>query len=313
MEKELKNTIVRFVIYSLLYFFVGFSFMKVYEYLTNFQGYHDAVIAGLAAKVPKEQYLTRVLFPFAIEYFVGNVPLYYLGDVVRLNKIAFILLFTITMLAFQYYLKYWFKEEIALIGTLFFALTIPYGYLIGGQVDILFNMFLFIISAILIRKNIFLPLFPIIIIGVLNRETILFVPFLYLLAQKEITLSVIKRSMALEISGLAVHGFIRAVRGGFGGINYSDAFLWNIACHHCAIALFLLFNIFWFLAFFRIGNKPQLLQRWALSVPFFIIANYHFGFNHETRLFFPLAIIIIPLALWNLFSPKEEVMLHQNH
>jgi hypothetical protein len=264
-------------------------------------GYFESVRDGT-----KEQYSSRILFPFLYEYteqVLHEFSVPYFSDELRLYKISLILTLAGIGLAFQWYLELWFSEGPAFSGTLFLFLVIHYTYMFGGHIDSLFNLLLFIVCASLIVRKINWLLYIIIPLGALNRETILFVPFLYFLAEysDQNKWNACWKSITLFLSGFLIYGIIRLLRVGFDSSGYSDLFFWNFACHHCNLTLFFMFHLFWILAFIGLSQKPFILQRWAISIPFFIVVHYHLGSVREVRMFLPLAVIIIPLALWVLF------------
>ncbi len=295
------------VIYLCMYLVFGFFFIRTSVPFDGELGYHASVLDK-----SKEQYVNRILFPFLIDYSstaFNKLGISYLADIARLYKIAYIVVFAMAALMFQFYLMRWFEEKVAVIGTLILLMSLPFSFIITGHVDSIFDLLLFTAAAWLILNKRFLPLIPIVLIGSLNRQTVVFVSFLYFLANFEE-----KRWFKVSFqSGIlfaipVLTGFVvRYLRDVLDKQSYPNMFVWNVACHHCLISMLLLFHVFWILAFVGLRTKPFVLRRWALAVPFFLIIHYQFGFIWETRMFLPLAVILIPLGLLSLCpAPKHN-------
>lgn len=297
----------RLILWFFVYLIIGFYFVRTTINFEDELSYHKSVLIN-----EKEQYSTRVLFPFLVEFTSNTLELYsipYISDLSRIYRLLYILTIALVALLFQIYLQIWFEEKIALIGTLFLLISLPFSFIITGHLDVIFDLGLFILGAMFILKNKFWPLIPIVFIGAFNRQTIMFLAFLYFLAnfdEKKWFTICIKSSALLSIP-IIINLLIRYFRDVLDKSAASDKFIWNLACHHCTLSLFLLFHVFWFLAFLKLSHKPIVLQRWTLSVPFFLIFNYLFGSIWETRMFLSLAIIIIPLGLFTLFS-KDSLL-----
>lgn len=292
----------RLILWFFAYLVIGFYFVRTTINFEDELSYHKSVLIN-----EKEQYSTRVLFPFLVEFTSNTLELYsipYISDLSRIYRLLYILTIALVALLFQIYLQIWFEEKIALIGTLFLLISLPFSFIITGHLDVIFDLGLFILGAMFILKNKFWPLIPIVFIGAFNRQTIMFLGFLYFLTQIStkrwfiVTLKSLILSAISPIMGLSITYY----RDNLDKASYPNMFIWNLACHHCFISVLLLFHIFWILAFIQLHKKPIFFQRLCLSVPFFIILQYLMGFVWETRLFLDLAIILIPSSLFTLFK-----------
>ncbi|MBI4148445.1 hypothetical protein HY490_04095 [Candidatus Woesearchaeota archaeon] len=296
----------RWMLYVLMYAVVGFYFVRTGVNFEGEVGYHQSVLDK-----SKEQYANRILFPFAVDA-VSNVlhtfSLDYFGDVARLYRLLYVMVIAAVALAFQNYLRLWFDEKTSVIGTLLLLVSLPFSFIITGHVDSLFDLLLFTVGAHGIVTRKFWPLPLIVLIGAFNRTTIVFLAMLYFFAEfsNRSWSGVGIRAGVLVGIEVSVNMFVSHMRDVLDKPVYQDVFLWNIGCHHCLISVFLLFHVFWVLAFVGLREKPFVLQRWALVVPFYLVVHYLTGYVWETRMFLPLAVILIPLGLFSLFPNPEH-------
>ncbi len=293
----MKQNLILLVIYLML----SIGFVQIQNNNEYLVGYHKNVIENT-----KEQYGSRVLIPFVFEYAEKlSQKVYPLGRemvIIFLYKTSFAILTAITILLFQQYLQNWFTKETAIIASLILLASFPFAFYNGGGVDSVLNLAVFVICADAIVKKRFWMLYWIIPFAALNRETVLFIPFMYFLSEYSFDnkFKIFRNTVLLGFLAVIPQLLIKLVRGLLTKTTYSDRFVWNFACHQCYVSIFLLFNIFWIFAFWNWANKPHTIKRWLILVPFFILAHYHFGFVHELRMFLPLAVIIIPSAVFEM-------------
>lgn len=293
----------KLIVYTFLYLVIGFYFVRTTVVFDGEIEYHKSVLDK-----SKEQYVNRVLFPFMVQY-TSELLQYktsYLADIMRIYRFLYIIILASVALLFQKYLMYWFDEKTAVLGTLLLLISIPFSFIITGHIDSLFDLGLFTLSAILIVRNYYLPLIPILFVGAFNRQTIVFVALFYFLAKfnNKNWVVVFFKAGILALIPIITGFVVRYLRDVLDKPSYPNMFLWNVACHHCFISVFVLFNIFWVLAFVGLRKKPFVLQRWVFVIPFFLIIHYLFGFIWETRMFLPLAVILVPLGLFS-FYPES--------
>jgi hypothetical protein len=204
---------------------------------------------------------------------------------------------------FDRYMRVWFTRPAAAGGALALAAIIPFTYFRVVQESDPINLLAFVLAywAMAVERDFLL--FPLVLLGTLNRETTALIPALYLVARiggrpgREVA----SRTAGLAACWIAVYGGLRLLYGSRG--YYCDVVMWskNIASWGPTIQVLLLFGALWVLALFGARKAPTLLRRSLWLLPPYIALHYVVAMVNEVRLFLPYAPSIIPLAWWALF------------
>jgi len=274
---------------------------------------HSAIISGIA--FAPTQY--RILMPFIAEFIhqiidISIPTIYYLLRVMTTF---------LTLCLFHSYLKRWFDTPTALIGTLYLTASLPLSYMYWPYPSDMVNLIIFILGFIVIRDNKDNWLYPLLILGSLNHEMVVFLILVYLfyhLGEMQVrklifrllsylaTFSVIMFWLRLKYGLLPnfmdnkVH-LIGYPMWQFNINLYSNLFK-SFSLTHPALFILLIFGFFWILAFLNMKKKPKFLVKSAWVIPFYLIIQFLGANFAETRIFLPLFLLLIPLGLWNLDS-----------
>lgn len=227
--------------------------------------------------------------------------------------------------SFHLYLKKWFDDRLAFAGVLFLMAITPLTYF--GQLQesapLLFLTFLLGLWAI--RDDHPLMIVIILVIGVINNETMLFLPVIYFLYNVEkVELKHLWRlsikTISYSLPAYLIVGIIRYInrdRPHLGDLWHLSDNIIGIISHLRAFPLdywqatylyiFFLFGIFWILAYLDFKQKPLFIQRSLLALPLFIIPHLLIGIISEVRLMAPLSFIVIPAAFLSLFPSIKQV------
>lgn len=278
---------------------------------------HSAVIQGIA--FAPTQY--RILMPFTAEFihqiFKISIPAtYYLLRVI--NTFLVLSLFHI-------YLKKWFDTPKTIIGTLYLVASLPLSYMYWPYPSDMFNLTIFILGFISIRDNKDNWLYPLLILGTLDRETVIFlilVYFFYHIGQMDVRKLILRIVSYLVIFSIVVFGLhlkygclpsfmdnkvhlIAYPMYEFNLKMYLNLYK-SFSLTNPAIFIFLIFGFFWILSFLNINKKPKFLVRNVWIIPIYLIIHFCVGNFGETRLFLPLFLLLIPLGFFSLFSQHLE-------
>lgn len=220
---------------------------------------------------------------------------------------------TLTVLVFHVYLRKWFDTKVAMIGTLFLLATMQWTYLNHLQEAEPLNVFIFLIGLFAIREKAFWWLLVIVMVGALNKLTVIFLPLLYFTCwfKTTRTMGLLAKTLVLSMLVALICGTIRWY---FHPIPYMTSFFqWQY--NGSGILFFqgwkffgviFLYGMFWIAAFRFWGKKPLFLRRAALVVPLYCLGHFLIARINETRLFLPLAPIIIPAGLFYIFRENNN-------
>lgn len=259
---------------------------------------HQEVIDG-TADYP-HQY--RPLVPLLCEAMTrGGVPL---RLAYLLQRFSFLFL---AALVLHEFLRGWLSEEVAFGGVIFFVALWPFSCLGQGfqETDPL-NVLVFFVAYALLRSGRYLWLYPLVLVGMLNRET---------------TALVVLLAAAVRIDEwrtarywLLVGGLAAVAAGVYWGLHHyygpREAFTElvtpreNVPANLSRVGslrALVLFGPFWFLALTGLAAQPAFLRRSAVLVPVFLLVHLGYGLLGETRYFLPLAPTILGLGLRRLF------------
>lgn len=215
---------------------------------------------------------------------------------------------------FYRYLEYWLQPVTALLGMFMMAAVIPITYLFYGMqpADPL-NMLVFFaaIWALLNKKDSWL--IPLVIIGMLNRETAILLPLIFALVR--IGIVPVRYCLPRFLASSAIaFGIYLGLRIAFGlKAPYAPTsplhYWWtNLTDWQTWIQLIGFFGVYLLMAWKDWKRKPDFLKRLTLILPIFFLIHFTVGYMREVRYFLPLLPIIIPLTLINI----EERFMKQN-
>jgi len=206
---------------------------------------------------------------------------------------------------FDRYMRVWFTRPAAAGGALALAAIIPFTYFRVVQESDPINLLVFILAfwAMAVERDVLL--FPLVLLGTLNRETTALIPALYFVARigRRPAREVGARTAGLAACWVAVYGGLRLLYGSRG--YYCDVIMWgrNIASWQPTLQVLLLFGAMWVLAVIGARRAPTLLRRSLWLLPPYLALHYVVAMVNEVRLFLPYAPVIIPLS-WLVLFPE---------
>lgn len=189
----------------------------------------------------------------------------------------------------------------------------------------MFNLIIFILGFIVIRDNKDNWLYPLLILGTFNRETVVFlilVYFFYHVGEIHFRKLFLRTVSYIAIFSIIVfclyweYGFLPSFMDNkvhliaypmyqFNLKMYSNLFKF-LSLTNPALFIFLLFGFFWILAFLNMNKKPKFLVKSAWIIPLYLIIHFFVGSFAETRIFLPLFLLLIPLGLFSLFKVEGK-------
>lgn len=229
------------------------------------------------------------------------------------------ILFLLTMLYF--WLVVWFSREIALIGVLFVASTIPVAFR-----DHFFQPWsfldagLFTAGLLAIYGKRYYLLGLITVLAAFNRETSVFIPLAFLIGTLGMsdlrlkTAEVVKKTLAPFGCYIALWALIFfGLRYGLGHLpHFVDAaalFSKNTApdsLMRFVVNGTLFLGAFWILALLGIKHAPIFVRRVSWIVPLYLSVFFMWGVWYEVRLLMPLYPLVIPLGLSFLSASRDN-------
>ena len=219
------------------------------------------------------------------------------------------------------YLAAWFTAEQALIGALFAAATMPVALRDHFfQPWSLLEAALFTAGLLCIHRRRRVLLAAVVAIASFNRETGIFIPIAYLLAEARPVGGAEPergRVLARRLYGAALlalwaavfFGLRAAIGRGASAGTVAGILAYNVSGPVLARALLrgaLIFGAFWIFAALGIRRAPRFVRRTAFVAPLYLAAIGLWGGWHEARLLLPLYAVIVPCALSRLYSPRLE-------
>lgn len=246
----------------------------------------------------------------------------------ELNRFLFVFL---AFVLFHMYLKRWFTTAESFAGVALLAAVMPLAYMNCLQESAPLLLMLFLLSLWAIRDNKIIMLFLLFFLGGLTNETMLILPAVYFFYHlkferfKEIVQLAVKTlliSIPLLITILPIRLITRynpigsdIPREHLGGAYHwpdnwqgitRDINLSFFEWHHAFYIYFIIiFGVIWIYAFIGYTKKPLFLRRASWMIPFFLISHMITGIIKESRQMLPLAFILIPMAMFFLFSKQN--------
>jgi hypothetical protein len=206
------------------------------------------------------------------------------------------------------YLRVWFTDEQALIGVLLLASTLritirqhdyaPFSYL---------EPTFFAIGLLLILHDRRVWLGLLVALASLNRETGIFLVFLFAATQPLTRRNVMT---AIAYTGVWAAVFI-GVRwfGGEADRYWELGRIWRTNLSQPGLTLYnvtAFLGVMWIFAIIGFRRAPAFVQRAAIVIPAYAGAVAVWGLWWEVRLLLPLLPLVLPLALSALFAPAAD-------
>jgi hypothetical protein len=219
--------------------------------------------------------------------------------------------------ALYLYLREWFTWEQALLGVFFTGAVMPmalrdhyyqpWSLLEGG---------LFAVSLLTIRNNQRWMMLILVVLASLNRETAVFIPLTFLLANLDVSAGLRKKTLiksepllwcgAYLLAWLAIFAGLRLLQGSAPLLHTVSELLARntkpVNLVRTLVNTALLFGPFWVFAALGLRNAPDYLKRVSLIIPCYLATIAVWGVWYEVRLLLPLYPILIPLGLAFLFG-----------
>jgi hypothetical protein len=279
---------------------------------------HRQILQGSA----ESPYRYRVLVPFVAEALARGLSAVLPGDRAFLLAYGLYDLAAIFLLlgVLYRYLRAWFSNEQALGGVLFAAATMPVAlrdhYF---QPWSILEAGLFAAGLLCICRGRRWTLAAIVALASFNRETAVFIPLAFLLANASIGGTGEPGRMPVRRAALLFAGYcaiwaavffgLRAVLGGAPpAMPRPEAFSRNTAgavTLRAIVRAGLLFGAFWIFAVAGFRRAPGFVRRVSLVALPYLAAVLVWGMWHEVRLLMPLYAIIVPLGLSFLYRGRE--------
>ncbi len=208
----------------------------------------------------------------------------------------------LSALALHGYLRRWLDLPTTVLGVVVLFALMPAVYWRGYHKLYDFtNLLVFITGYWLIRGRRDRWLVPLLVVGMLNRETTVMLVVVYFFVRwGELPWKTLLVRTALL--GALCMGIYMGLRLAY---EYGSWYRWyelleNPFDPQTYLYPLLFFNAFWVLAFLGWKGKPRFLRRAMLMVPFFFAIHFVVGYVREVRLFLPLLPLFIPLGLLSL-------------
>ncbi len=231
---------------------------------------------------------------------------------------AFALLRLVTIFAayalFHRYLRLWFSEELAFCGTLFVAATVPltFNNLLELPTDFP-ELLLFTLGLWAIHQRRYLLLYPVVVLGTLNRESAAVLPFFLLFTTFDtrhrdwlipVLLAGLCWLIPLVLLRLWTTGTLQSPHMGSVSHNLPGLleFVSNPNPYNNYLFWLYLFGAFWVLPFLAWKQQPVFFRRLLLSVPIFLLVySLGGGYYDEPRELVNLYPLLVPSGLIALF------------
>jgi hypothetical protein len=244
---------------------------------------------------------------------------------------SFVRLLTIFVayLVFHEYLRIWFREELALLGTLYVAAALPLAF-VSNWWEIISDypeLLVFTLGMWCLHTRQYLVLTAVAFLGSLNRET----TGLLLVIAGLVTLLTWRRSppdwrasLAVFVGwGAATILLMQWLTAGspvalpserlfMMGINLSGVVELVASAHPYNAYLLPLpfFGLAWVLPLLAWRRLPVVLRAGVLATPLFVAIVFALGALYEPRQLMPLFPILVPASLFAVFPPSDSLTDH---
>lgn len=312
--KKDKNLINIFLVYFFLTFVIGYlDFDKREESFEQSTKYLKLVVQG--EFMPPMVH--RILIPYTVYFFhrISHIPLNYTFAAFRF------IFFFLSFILFHIYLKKWFDDKLAMIGTLSVIASLPLiltnWYSVPTDMP---ELITFILGAMWIRDNKYKLLFILIPLATLNRETtfaLVLIYFLYGFKRENWSL-LIKRTATYfflwvipYVSLIYIFGYKFAEYSRGDTIKHNLGGLMQILTtpnpYNQYYFVLYLCGFYWILAFRNFKNKDAFLKKsMPVVILFFLYVFLWQAAINEVRIFIPFYVFVIPLGLFSLFPEGKK-------
>ncbi|MBN1353743.1 MAG: hypothetical protein JW994_03620 [Candidatus Omnitrophica bacterium] len=316
--KKNRNLVNIFFVYFFLAFVIGYIDFdrRVLPFKES-----TATLKRVVERTAVPPLARRPLVPFTVYFMhkVSHLPLEYTYALFRL--FFFILAFCL----FHVYLRLWFDDRLAMIGTLSVIASLP--LFLTNWISVFTDMpnfVAFILGTMWIKQNRHRLLYILIPIATLNKEAIVAIVVLYFLynTHKEKP-GILARRIAIMLFLWAAPYVWTIVT--FGLQTFTDngasylvpctvkhnikgllAFFKNPHPYNHYYFLIYLLGFYWVLAFRNFSRKDELLKKSIIVMALYsFYVFWRVGAINEVRVFIPFYVYIIPLGLFSLFEKKE--------
>jgi hypothetical protein len=286
-----------------IYFVLSLVATKIYAAMLSpafaelERSWHPAMI-GKTALAPGQYRILAFLIPEAfIALGLDTVSAYLLQQ--------FIFIF-VAACVFHVYLRSWFDDDRAMIGSLLILAAYPVTCMPYIQPASALNFVVFIAGFLLIERRMDKWLPPLMVVGTLNNETTVLLIAAYFISKlgRERGRVVLLKSLLLLMVWLVT---VAALRLYFGWRPFFTEFVQlpnNVAGFKAIrgvfdwyLGPFYVFGALWVLALIHLHKKPSFLRRQLWFCVLFLAVHFVFARMEEVRLFLPLAPVIVPLGL----------------
>ncbi|MGC8732406.1 MAG: helix-turn-helix domain-containing protein, partial [Halothiobacillaceae bacterium] len=217
---------------------------------------------------------------------------------------------TAGFLLFYRYMRSWFPMEGALLATLYLCALTPFSFMyIRFQPWGWWELAIFTAGTWLICEGRRLALLALIVAASFLRETAVFLAILYFVGRfgAEPPRCLIAWTAALGTSSTAVFLGLRMFLGWaphVGQDQYENPLFFRLIynlTHIMPLLTFIIFyNIFWIYSLRDVTIKPRRLVQMLWFIPVFLIVHIFSAHMNESRYYFEIAPIVMPLAMMSL-------------
>jgi hypothetical protein len=215
-------------------------------------------------------------------------------------------------LLFHRYLGHWVPPPFPLLGTVLLAgLHGPayahYWFQPASSLDLL----LWVVAAVLTMERRWVWLFPLILLGGLNRETSVFIVLIHgaLLWGREPLRPVLLRTVGLAACWALPFMGVRLLSDATGwahGSNPVGMLVANLTHPGWLLYALCFWSVLWALPFLRWRRLPRNLKALLLVLVPYLVLQLLFGRIREVRLLLPLALALVPVGLLALQEQLRE-------
>ena len=273
----------------------------------EFLSYFDGIVHGTAPG----PYVYRILVPF----FILNVQkIFSFADVLTIDFLLKIVLLYICQSYFFRYLRLFLGGVQSLAGVFLFDvyISLSLAYVQGPsfiETEDILNTLVFVAALDAIYRNRFMLLCGILFIGLLNRETVLLILPALVLADRSAKRGYMRSGLitaAMIMGYIGIRLFVGTKEFDWvtiGGMVLNIPYLSEKNALRAVtgnLHMIALLGPLITISAYNFKNHISFLKLAASIVPLFIVVHYVFGTIIETRLWMPLFVILIPLAIGNL-------------
>jgi hypothetical protein len=272
---------------------------------------HQLIVQGEALS----PYRYRVLLPWLVHGIASGVShlriFPYRTTVGALYVVFTGVGFAVGFLVFYLYMRRWFPPQTALLGTVYLCALAPFTFMyIYFQPWAWWDLAVFTGGIWMAHEERRLSLLWLVIAASFLRETAVFLALLYFLGRRgaDSPRSLLLWTGLYGASSAAVFVGLRFALGWarhVGQAEFSSPLFYRLVYNFThimpALTLVIFFGVFWILALKHLHAKPRILTNLLWFVPVFLVVHLFSAHMNESRYYFEIAPIIMPLALMSLF------------